>query len=117
MTDQNQFNAVHWPIALVQGAHRVEMHLLPLADDRHVLVALAGAEQRPERIKGQGPFPHPDVATGVARRILESLLSDGYERAGEALWKLDAWRHRRGILEERARTPLRTEFHPDDVLD
>lgn len=117
MSSQNQLNAVRWPIALVQGDHRVEMYLLPLADDRHVLVALAGDGERPERIKGQGPFPDSAVATGAARQILESLLRHGYERVQGERWKLDAWRHRRAVLDERARTPLRTEFHPDDVLE
>lgn len=116
MVRQNQFGSREWPRVLVHGEQRVELYLLPLEDDHFVLVALAGTGERPERIKGQGPFPDASVAIGVARRIADSLMRAGYTEAVGQHWQLDAWRHRRGVLDERARTPLRTEFHPDDVL-
>lgn len=117
MTQQNQLARAEWPRVLTRGEHRVELYLLPMDDERHVLVALSGAQWWPERVKGQGPFPDLATARGVARRVLESLRSSGYEHGRGERWKLDAWRHRRAVLDERARTPLRTAFHPDDVLD
>lgn len=116
MTQQNQFSQRDWPQVLVRGAQRVELYLLPLDDGDFVLVALAGEGERPERIKGQGPFPRASVATGVTRRIVESLMREGYVESEGERWQLEAWRHRRAVLDERARTPLRTGFHPDDIL-
>lgn len=117
MTGENQSDRQDAAGVLRCGEERVELHVIPLDDDHHVLVALAGRGDRPERIKGQGPFPRPGVAIAVARRIAEVLRAEGFaDDQGRARWQMDAWRHRRDVAETRSRFQLRTGFHPDDVL-
>lgn len=90
---------------------------MPLAEDQYVLVALAGSGDHPQRVKGQGPFPGAQAATAVARRIAAALEEDGFVgESADSIWQLDAWRHRRQVMDVRSRFHLRTDFHPDDVL-
>lgn len=117
MTGENQSDRQQAVRVLRRGEERVELHVIPLDSDHHVLVALAGRGERPERIKGQGPFPRSGVAIAVARRIAAALRADGFfDDQGRPCWQMDAWRHRRDVADTRSRFQLRTDFHPDDVL-
>lgn len=117
MNAENQSAGGDVVSVLCRDGERVELHVIPLDDDHHVMVALAGEGERPARIKGQGPFPGAGVAIAVARRIASALEAEGFVRGdGEARWQLDAWRHRRDVATRRGRFHLRTAFHPDDVL-
>jgi hypothetical protein len=117
MAPENQSDNSLPDSVLVTDGHRVELHILPLADDSYFFVALAGGEAEPDRIKGQGPFADRSIAAAVVHQVAGTLVARGYRRVDEPLrWQLAAWRYRREVVQEREGTPLRKTFHPDDVL-